>query len=663
MKLIKVAAGSLNQTPFAWEANISNIKRAIDYAKNEGVKLLCLPELCITGYGCEDQFLSQGLIQRAIQALIEITPETDGIAVTVGLPVFYHNAVFNVAAYLVDGKIIGLVAKKHLAGDGIHYEPRWFKPWPEGQISNIQIGNQTIPMGDLVFDCKGIRIGFEICEDAWAAFRPGVNLASKAVDIILNPSASHFSFGKHQVRKRFVLEGSRAFGTAYVYANLLGCESGRTIYDGGNLVVSGGEVIVEGNRFSYKPVIVDTAVIDIDVNRGGQARKASFEPNLNEPCGSVVEVDFKLDQDGLSNTLLDSSMAVLAYDKYNEFQSAVCLGLYDYLRKTSTNGYVVSLSGGADSSAASILVAEMINAAVIELGLNGFKEVMRHINGVEACLDADSLVALILTCVYQSTRNSSQTTMDSARNLANDISANYFKIDIDHLVESYTSIIGNALNKELNWSEHDIALQNIQARVRGPSVWLIANIKNALLLATSNRSEAAVGYATMDGDTCGSLSPLAGIDKAFLREWLCYKAKYGMQGNKPLPALEDVVALEPSAELRPEESKQTDEDDLMPYDVLDFIEKAAIRDKKIPTEVMQTVYNRYKEVYVENKITQWVIKFFTLWSKNQWKRERYAPSFHLDDENLDPKTWCRFPIISGGFEEELEVLRTKIIQN
>jgi NAD+ synthase (glutamine-hydrolysing) len=189
---------------------------------------------------------------------------------------------------------------------------------------------------------------------------------------------------------------------------------------------------------------------------------------------------------------------------------------------------------------------------------------------------------------------------------------------------------------------------------------MLANIKNALLLSTSNRSEAAVGYATMDGDTSGGLSPIAGIDKAFLRQWLRWleKVGYDMKGTDEffkIPALQYVNEQQPTAELRPLENKQTDEEDLMPYDLLDSIEEAAIRDKKMPLECYILLQMKYPQ-YAKTQLKAWVAKFFKLWCRNQWKRERYAPSFHLDDKNLDPKTWCRFPILSGGFERELKEL-------
>lgn len=246
MKLLRVAAAVLNQTPLDWRGNLENVRAAIASAREQGATVLCLPELCLCGYGCEDAFQSPNTQRMALRLLHEVLPETAGMVVSLGLPLVVNNGLFNVAALVVDGRILGFVAKQHLAGDGIHYEPRWFKPWPVGIQDTVTLvgegGNptRTYPVGDLYFDLAGVRLGFEICEDAWAAARPGIRLAQKGVDLLLNPSASHFAFGKLEVRQRFVLEGSRVFGVSYLYANLLGNEAGRAIYDGEAMIATAG---------------------------------------------------------------------------------------------------------------------------------------------------------------------------------------------------------------------------------------------------------------------------------------------------------------------------------------------------------------------------------------------------------------------------------------
>ena len=261
----------------------------------------------------------------------------------------------------------------------------------------------------------------------------------------------------------------------------------------------------------------------------------------------------------------------------------------------------------------------------------------------------------MITTVYQSTRHSGEVTRKAAETVAEAFNATHHEWSVDGLVAEYTSLVETAVQQKLRWHQHDLALQNIQARARAPGIWMMANIENKLLLATSNRSEAAVGYTTMDGDTCGGLSPIAGIDKAFLRRWLQWMEREGPVELQPVSELQVINAQVPTAELRPTEQGQTDEEDLMPYPVLDAIEKLAIRDKLSPVEVAQQM----RVVFPNSERTtigQWVRRFFELWSRNQWKRERFAPSFHIDDENLDPKTWCRYPILSGGFRLELAAL-------
>lgn len=661
MKLIKLAAAVLNQTPLDWRGNKARVEEAIRRARELGASVLCLPELCLTGYGCEDAFHSPSLHRMAWRLLHEIAPQTEGMVVSVGLPVLHRKGIFNFACLLVDGKIAGFVGKRFLAGDGIHYEPRWFKAWPEGVRGEIEDeAGRVYPCGDLYFEIGGVRFGFEICEDAWVANRPGIGLALKGVDVILNPSASHFAFGKHEIRKRFVLEGSRAFGASYVYANLLGNESGRAIFDGEAMVATQGKLCAATARFSFHDVQVTAAQVDIDATRMNQARTASYQPNLAGPDEGLVSVDFtwpalKPETAELSPPAWEQAANV----KAEEFSRAVPLALFDYLRKSRSRGFVVSLSGGADSAAVSVLVRLMVDLALSELGPAGLREKLHYLDELKKAEKAPAFMAVLLTTAYQASRNSGKVTRAAAKAVAAAVGSRHFEFNIAKLIDGYTAMVEGGLGRTLTWKQDDIALQNIQARVRSPGIWMLANIQGALLLATSNRSEAAVGYATMDGDTSGGLSPIAGIDKAWLREWLRWMESHGPAGLQPIPALRAVNVQAPTAELRPQENKQTDEADLMPYPLLDAIERAAIRDKQAPLEVYQHMRLQFPQ-YPGPQLAAWVERFFTLWCRNQWKRERYAPSFHLDDENLDPKTWCRFPILSGGFAVELDELRAAV---
>ena len=223
-----------------------------------------------------------------------------------------------------------------------------------------------------------------------------------------------------------------------------------------------------------------------------------------------------------------------------------------------------------------------------------------------------------MTTAYQSTCNSGDVTSNAAADVARGVNSTHLEFCVDAIVEDYKNVIAKALKIDLNWNDHDIALQNIQARTRAPSVWMIANITNSLLLTTSNRSESAVGYATMDGDTCGGLAPLGGIDKAYLRSWLKWMETDGPVGIGNIPELSSVNSQQPTAELRPSDDGQTDESDLMPYDVLDYIERLAIRDKKMPVEIFEYMQTHYPDATPE-QLGKWITKFFRLWCRNQWK--------------------------------------------
>lgn len=606
IKKLRIGGACLNQTPIDWENNYSNIELAINSAINDGVELLCLPELCITGYGCEDLFLSQWITEVAKGQLLKIKKLTNGIAVCVGLPVIFENKIYNCSCLLSDGEILGFYAKQRLANDGVHYEPRWFTAWESGRVTEINIDGCIYPIGHTTFLLNGYRVGFEICEDAWQEDRP-ISYIHKHVDIVLNPSASHFAFKKAAYREKIVVESSRKYECIYLYTNLLGNEAGRMIYDGDILIASHGTLIGRNKRLSFE----NYRLLALDLE----------EDTAVKP---IVKQDF--------------------CSQNEEFSHAAALALFDYLRKSRSKGFILSLSGGADSSCLATLVSLSIRYALEQLGKDGFEKKL----GFElVSADEKEITQQIFTTAYQATINSSGKTLASAKHLAESIGATFYHWNIDAQVTSSIKIIEYAIGRALTWEEDDITLQNIQARSRSPIIWMLANLNNALLLATSNRSEGDVGYSTMDGDTSGSISPIAGIDKFFILNWLKYAEKeLGFHGLKL------VNDLTPTAELRPHNQHQTDEEDLMPYEALVKIEREAVLYGKSPEMILQSLSGTYDTQLLKS----WINKFFLLWARNQWKRERYAPGFHFDDFNIDPRSWYRFPILSGGYKYELQNL-------
>lgn len=610
---MRIAGATVNQIPLDWNNNLENISEAIRQAKEKKVKILCLPELCLTGYGCEDMFLSEWLSEKAWDKVQTIVPLCDSITVSIGLPIRHAGQIYNGACVISNKKILGVTLKQNLAKDGVHYEDRWFEEWPANQIATLSDRYQNVEAGDLIYEVEGIKFGFEICEDAWRKQnRPGYRLCQRGVDMILNPSASHFAMEKSITREHeVVIDGSGKFNCVYVYVNLLGNEAGRMIYDGDIIIGQNGNLVAVNNRLSF--LKVNLLHCDVD-----------FKDASRTQC--IASSDNK--------------------ERNEDLAEAASLALYDYLRKSKAKGFALSLSGGADSSLCAVLVAEMVRRASSELGWKVFCESLglneKEING-----DQKLAVGKLLTCAYQGTTNSSSATLNAAKSLAESIGAEFHEWKIDEEVISYTSKIEKALKRKLAWETDDIAMQNIQARARSPIIWMLANIKKAILLTTSNRSEGDVGYATMDGDTSGSLAPIAGLSKIFILQWLKWAQKqHGYNG------LSAVNNLQPTAELRPLERHQTDEADLMPYSVLNEIEKHAIQNRKSPKQVFEEM----KAGHDAESLKRYITKFFKMWAANQWKRERLAPSFHFDDLNVDPRSWCRFPILSSGFLEELNEL-------
>lgn len=641
MRRVHVGVGSVNQLVLDWSGNTARLIELVKKSAASRVDILCLPELAVTGYGAEDLFLAPFFLQRAWSELTVLAAQVEDILVCVGVPIFHHGRVYNCAAYLNQGSVCALVAKQFLANEGVHYEARWFSPWSAGAVSV----HQRVPLGDLVLEWGGVRIGTEICEDGWVASRPARSFPSRGVDIVCHPNASHFAFGKHEVRCRYITDISRAAGVAVLATNLHGNESGRIIFDGDGTIAAGGEILAERDRLYLGESALTTCFVDCDSlarqrTRSSTGRAQDFDDAVvlvNGGPGGQGEV---------FNSHPVRAWSSSSFIEEEECARAVTLGLSDYLRKSKSRGCVVSLSGGADSAITAVFAALALRRI--------YSELPQHKRPVwETELEptlAEALAARI-GAAYQRTSQSSVTTKQAATSLARTLGVTFSVWEIDTLVAGFESMVTKSTGGELTWEGDDLARQNIQSRVRSPGIWLLANLRRSLLLTTGNRSEAAVGYATMDGDTSGGLNLIGGLSKPFVRRWLLWLAEHGYEGWT-VPELRDIATQAPTAELRPLAVGQTDEGDLMPYPILLAIERCAVFEGKSPLEAYSSLRSEFPDLN-DTERKGYVAKVYRLWARAQWKRERLAPSFHLDDYNLDPRSWCRFPILSGGYEDEI----------
>ena len=644
---LRIATASINTLALDLPHNKLLIEQSILRAANENVDVLLLPELCLSGYGCEDMFLSDSFLKQCQQALFEllaIIPHSS-MVVAVGLPwQDSDGTLYNACALLVKNKILGIVCKQQLAKTGVHYEPRWFSAWPQKKSQMIVANQQTIAMGDLTFEINGLRLGFEICEDAWVANRVAEESSKAGIDIFLNPSASHFAIGKHQQRYELVHQASKNFDCVYVYCNLIGCEAGRTIYDGGNLIAQKGALLLQGKQFSFHELAMEFTEVTI------KPKKTILEP---EHQFNLIRHDIE----GWSKNLSSIKVKELTYEAEHDLTAAcfaLALGLWDWQRKTKQRGYVVSLSGGADSALCACAVYLAHQLAYLDLGAIKYGQVLASLG--LALVPADKSLELVkyqvmpqvLTTAYQSSINSGKVTEQAARELALGLGAKHHLWSIEADVLSYQSKAEKALGRSLTWQQDDIALQNIQARVRSPGIWMLANVEQKLLIATSNLSEASVGYCTMDGDTSGVLAPIGGISKTLvlkLNDFLC-KEGIVFNGHRiSISELSAVIKQVPTAELRPQE--QHDEIDLMPFEILDAIRELSQITYYAQQDMLAQLKKRsFQHPYQDSQLHQFISKYYQLYARNQWKRERLAVSFHIEHDSACPKTYRRFPVLS-----------------
>lgn len=674
-----VAAASLNQTVGDWKGNRSRIESAIAEARRRGARLLVLPEMCIPGYSLGDRLMMRDTLDRSWAMLEALRPHTDGIVVLVGLPVRHRDVLYNVCAVVANGRIEGLVPKENLATGDVQYENRWFSGWPRGHVETaMSPAGEAIPIGTLLFEAAGLgRFAAEVCEDGWKGSRPGTLYALNGAHIVVNPSASWFVLGKHRVRREMVQQLSREDHVVYVYTSLLGCDATRLIFDGSTFVAFDGRTLNEGRRFLFAEdyELIDQ-VVDLAALERLRMEEGSWRQQVERlqrgdygPVPQLVRIagDFSTPAappgvgpywlDRTEPDPVDPSLAWLAADglvprpvephdiPHLELELALAMGLSEYRRKCGIPGFTVALSGGRDSAMVALLAAKALRYERPDLRDDALR----------------TYIGERLVCAYLATDHSGSATEEAAKGLAEQIGARYLRTALQQAVDTHIAIAEDLTGTRLTWDDptHDIALQNVQARLRGSLIWMVANLEGFLLLSTSNKSEAAVGYATMDGDTSGGLSPISDVPKSLVELWL----RWAM-GFHGLPALEAVVGIPATAELRPPEQGQTDEADLMPFFVLDQLIYHFVQRGQSPLEMFRTLWPSLSTRYdgAAQGFADDIRKFVRLFCRAQWKRERFAISFRVAAFDLDPKTGFRFPPVQEPFTVELEELDLYVAQ-
>ena len=653
---VHVAVATLNQTVGDWSGNLDRAREAIRRARELGVTFLVLPEMCLSGYSIEDRLLMRGTVKRSWAALEALQQDTVGMVVLAGLPIRHRDVLYNAVAVLANQQLHALVPKEHLANGDVHYENRWFSGWPRGVVETYRWEGGEVPLGTLLFEAEGIGpFGVEICEDGWQANRPGSDIALAGATLIANPSASWFAMHKQAIRRQLVQHVSRQDRVAYLYTSLIGCDATRLVFDGAAFIAQEGSLLAEGARFGFTDeVYLTDAVVDLASLRRQREAHGAWRQQVErqqrgercQPQRVVIEGVFSSagtaskplpdDPDRSLHWLHETQRIPTAPTPddvpFLELELALALGLHEYRKKTGVSGFCLALSGGRDSAMVAYLVRQSL-----------------HYAGETA------QIADRFDTAYMATENSGDATRNAARQVSADAGATHHEVNIQAAVDQHLGIFEDMTGRTLSWENDadDLPLQNLQARLRGSMIWMLANTKGRLLLATSNKSEAAVGYTTMDGDTSGGLAPIADVPKTLVTRWLNWAGTFhgwrGAQRVSEMPA---------TAELRPPDESQTDEDDLMPFAVLDRLmhhfvalgqEPVALFDATWP-DVSAHYHNQPKAFAVD------IRKFITLLCRAQWKRERFAISFRVGNFDLDPRNGFRFPPVQQPFTHELEDL-------
>ena len=664
-----LAAASLNQTVGDWHGNEGRIRDVIAACRQTGARLLLLPEMCLSGYSLGDRLLRVGTIERSWEMLLRLRDATEGLALAVGLPIQFEGVVYNAMALIADGELLGLAAKENLATGDVQYENRYFQSWSHGRRVDYRgPDGTTVPLGTQMFHLPGLgTVAFEICEDAWKGLRPGSTFALAGAEILLNPSASWFTIGKHRLRRRLVESISRADHCVYLYTSLSGCDATRLIFDGSLFLAVDGRVEAEGRRFVFDRdwELIDR-VVDLREVRHARMEEGSWRDQQTRAAWGaygqspgIVRVAGDFSTRGVAAAPPpywiprepdhpDPSLRYLETQVYGgraigeadlnhvELELALSMALRDYTRKTGIKSCCLALSGGRDSAMVAWLVRQMHRYAHPGLTVDELKAQIRP----------------RFTCAYLATENSGAETRAAARAVAEEIGARFHDGDVQPALTAAHAVVESMTGAPLSWRnpDHDVTLQNIQARVRGMLIWTLANLENALLLVTSNKSEAAVGYTTMDGDSSGGLAPISDVPKSLIKLYLDWAADF--HGWR---SLDRIKGMDATAELRPQGSGQTDESDLMPFTVLDQIMYAFVQLALDPREILIRLWPALQHHYAADlgKFAADIRKFVRLFCFAQWKRERIAISFRVTAFDLDPKTGFRFPPVQAPFTEEL----------
>lgn len=602
--------------------NTEQICSRIDKAYDAQVSVIVFPEMCITGYTCNDLFLQDTLLSDAQKSLAAITEYTKGknMLTVVGLPFEYCNKLYNVAAVIKDGVILGLVPKKYIPNYNEFYERRQFTEGFDKAVKVCVAGQQTYMGSRILFRCSDFEklvVGVEICEDLWTPLPPSVSHAMNGATLIVNPSASNETVGKEDYRRSLVTGQSARLVCAYAYASSGDGESTQDIVFGGHdIIAENGTLLAETSLFANNSVIND---IDFDRINSERRRMSTFTSATDN--GEYTVVDFSLA--GTEYTSLVRFIDPHPFVPENEatrnkrceaILSIQAMGLKKRLAHIGCKNVVIGISGGLDSTLALLV-------AVRAYGLLG--------------LDMSGIHAVTMPGFGTTDR-----TYDNAVKMIKSLGCTFHEISIRESVTRHFEDIGHDINV------HDVTYENGQARERTQILMDIANKVNGIVIGTGDMSELALGWATYNGDHMSMYGVNASVPKTLVRHLVRYYAEV-LADSTLAKVLYDVLDTPVSPELLPPDEngqiEQKTEDLVGPYELHDFFMYYILRFGIHPAKLYRIACAAFRPDYSEETILKWLKTFYRRFFAQHFKRSCLPDGPKVGTVAVSPRGDLRMP--------------------
>ena len=616
---IKVAAATPDIRVADTAFNAGEIIKKMKEAAENGAKIIVFPELCITGYTCGDLFTQDILLEQAKVGLCRIAEETKELEaiIFVGCPLAVDGELYNTAAALNKGKILGFTTKTFLPNYGEFYEMRQYTPGPE-EVRMIRFAGEEIPFGPQILfesiETEGLILAAEICEDVWSPIPPSIKAALEGAVILVNCSASDETIGKDRYREELIKGQSARLIAGYVYANAGEGESTTDVVFGGhNLIAENGTILKASRRFSN-----ETIYSEIDIKRLlSERRKNTTFRSAAKKTLKVVPFSVKEEEATLTRTF--SSAPFVPQDekersaRCEEILSIQAMGLKKRLVHTKASGAVVGISGGLDSTLALLVTAKAFDMIGIP---------------------RSQIKAVTMPCFGTTDR-----TYKNACQMSRKLGASLLEVPIREAVTVHFRDIGHDLN------DHSVTYENGQARERTQVLMDLANKDGGLVIGTGDMSELALGWATYNGDHMSMYGVNASVPKTLVRHLVQYYADTCCD-EELQKILLDVLDTPVSPELLPPEDgqiAQKTEDLVGPYELHDFYLYYVLRFGYEPSKIYRIAKRAFEGVYDEETILKWLKKFYWRFFSQQFKRSCLPDGPKVGTVALSPRGDWRMP--------------------